>query len=164
MTDPSREIPSDEEFGKRVTAAREKRGWKQNHLAARVGCSQPAISAIEKGRGSKFIPDVCRVLKIPGPMWGWSDQQKQWAILGHTLEAYSKASFKFSIANIAAMLEEMEKKGPPPDDDGDGPPPARAPLKAKRPLRAMGGANVSIRHDPRGPDETTPPRPARPKR
>lgn len=158
MTDPVREIPSDEEFGQRVREAREKRDWKQGHLAARVGCTQPVISAIEAGKASQFIPEVCRVLKIPGPMWGWSEEQKLWAILGHKLEAYSKASFKFSLNNIKAMIEEMEKKSPPPDDDA---PPPSPRVKSKGPLRAMKSVSVTTGTrpvQPRNTDEPQPPR------
>lgn len=133
MADPSREIPGDEDFGKRVAAARDARGMTQRELAARLGITQPAISDIESGGSSKYIPDVCRVLNIPGPMFGWSTQQQQWAITGFELEARSPATFRLAMTMIKQMLDELKPDEPPPK-------PPEPPPKKK--AKAIGSANV----------------------
>lgn len=139
--DPSPEIPGDEDFGERVTKARETRGMTQRELAGRVGISQPAISAIEAGESSKYIPDVCRVLKIPGPMFGWERQQQEWAILGHELDRRSPANFKFTLNNLKQLLGEMQQT-----TDDDKPPPEPPPKKKATPI---GRANVVEREPSR---------------
>lgn len=128
--DPPGEIPSDKEFGARVIAAREAKGWTQKQLAARVGTSQPTISTIESGGSSALIPEVVRVLKIPGPMFGWSEQQKRWAFVGHKLEERSPATFRLAMTMIEQMLADLQ---PPPEqpDEPDAPPPPPAPKKAR---------------------------------
>lgn len=52
--------------GKLIREAREKRGWSQKDLAARVGVSQVAIMKIETGATvkSKHIPKIAEVLEI----------------------------------------------------------------------------------------------------
>lgn len=132
VADPSPEIPGDEDFGKRVAAARDAKGMTQRELAGRVKITQPAISDIEAGGSSAYIPDICRVLNIPGPMFGWSKQQREWAILGHELERRSPANFKFTLNNLKQLLTELPT--PPPDDDEPPPPP-------KKP-RVVGSAHI----------------------
>ena len=111
------EIPSDEDFGRRVVEARKRKGWNQDHLAARIPTSQPTISAIEAGKPSAFIPDVCRILKIPGPMFGWTVPQREWTELGHELERRSPALFKMTLQNLRQVLLELPPEKPPPPDD-----------------------------------------------
>lgn len=133
--DPRPKIPSDERFGKRVAEAREGRGWNQEQLASRVGTSQPTISAIERGSPSQWIPEVCRILKIPGPMFGFAQSQEDWSVLGHELEEASPATFMMAMGMIQKLLEEHRAKGPPPSP----PPPPRG---GKR-LRPVGSANLT---------------------
>ncbi len=130
-----------------MVAAREAKGMSQGQLGGRIGLSQPSISAIESGHGSRYIPDVCRILKIPGPMHGWSEQQRQWAVIGHKLEERSPAAFKMALSNIQQILDELQASSEPSTE--------ATPPKVKRPLRAMGSASVGIKSGP--PDVTLPP-------
>jgi transcriptional regulator with XRE-family HTH domain len=118
-----------------MVAAREKQGLTQGQLAARIGVKQPTISAIENGSGSAYIPDVCRVLKIPGPMFGFTPQQREWAILGHELERKNGASFLFTLNQLRELLAQLPE--PPTDEDPPEPP-------QKQKMKPMGSANVVV--------------------
>lgn len=115
-----------------MIAARQRKGWNQAQLASRVSTSQPTISAIEAGKPSAKIPDVCRVLKIAGPMFGWAELQKDWANLGHELERRSAALFKLTLQNLRQVLTEL----PPEKPDDDQPP------SAKPKMTPVGSANI----------------------
>jgi transcriptional regulator with XRE-family HTH domain len=51
------------DFGLRIKALRDERKWSQEKLAELVGCRQPTIANIEKG---KFFPRGLRLRKIAG--------------------------------------------------------------------------------------------------
>lgn len=146
MADPSDEIPIDADFCERMIKAREKKQWTQGQLAAHVGTTQPTISAIERGGSSALIPKICRVLKIAGPMFGWTEQQKRWANTGHRLEEKSPATFRLAMTMIQQMLDELE--GSPPTEGGDPPRPI-APPPPKKKATPIGRANVTEREPSR---------------
>ena len=62
--------PMRREFGQRVRHARRLRKINQYELAARVGITQPTISAIENGgqEGTKYLMELARALRVR-PDW-----------------------------------------------------------------------------------------------
>lgn len=57
------------DIGKQIRAAREKRGWSQEFLAAKVGATQSTVDRIENGltRTSRVLPDIARELDLDLP-------------------------------------------------------------------------------------------------
>lgn len=63
-------IKSAKEFGVLVRSEREKRGWSQSQLAAKVGVSLPWVSQFERGKSKAQIDLVLKTLRVLEiPLW-----------------------------------------------------------------------------------------------
>lgn len=90
-----------------VTARKAKR-LTQKQVGARVGTSQNIVSLIESGEieSSSYILPICKYLGIAPPQFHESEDQRQWAQLGHLLRAKSPRQFKRALALVESMIED----------------------------------------------------------
>lgn len=119
----------------------------QDQLAKRIGTSQNTISLIESGGSSHLIPRICEVLNIPGPLYTWKPEQREWSVLGHELQELDEAMFTNVLNLIKGRLNQSSTETTP-----------KAPPPPPKKLKPIGSANLtglpSGREPLRGADET----------
>jgi transcriptional regulator with XRE-family HTH domain len=54
------------EIGQRIQVAREEKGWTQEELAVRLGCTQSALSNYELGKRRLYLPLLNQIAQVLG--------------------------------------------------------------------------------------------------
>lgn len=102
--------------------ARKARDINQGELAAAVGCKQPTIHEIEKGKvgGSKYIPAICEALGIPLPiMLSRDEYDERWLEVGRLMRAVSLKRFMRYLENFEDECGITPDSDDASEDQGD---------------------------------------------
>ncbi|AYO83682.1 helix-turn-helix domain-containing protein [Methylobacterium brachiatum] len=102
-----------DDFGEAVREAREKKGWSQEFLAARVGATQSTIDRIESGatRRSRVLPDIAAALDLELPGVSKPTAAPQ------TVSSLSRVTYVLPNELLERVAEYKNAVGIPSDDE-----------------------------------------------
>lgn len=105
-----------------MVATRKLKRLTQKQVGARVGTSQNIVSLIESGEveGSSYILPICKLLGIAPPQFHESEDQRQWAEMGHLLRTKNKKQFRRALELVESMLEDVEAGAPQHEEPSRG--------------------------------------------